>query len=123
MPLPESVKKVVQNPRVKSAAAALLLAILAALGLSLNSGCHELTPAQQAKVDRFDCQVKAVATLVGPAVDANSLVLDLYAGKADLAAAAALAGATREDAEAFLKAWGECQHAREPSAQDAGVPQ
>jgi hypothetical protein len=118
--LPAPVKKVVSNPTVQKSACALLLAILAALGLSLNSGCHSLTPAQEARLDKLDCQARALEPLVSPALDAAELVRDLYAGKADLADVLANVGASREDVKALLDRLRACE-GPPPEVPDAGL--
>lgn len=114
--LPAPVKKVVSNPQVQKAGCALLLAVLAALGLVLNSGCHALTPAQEARLDKLDCQARALEPLVSPALDAAELVRDLYAGKADLAAVLANVGASREDVKALFARLKACEPAPEPGS-------
>jgi hypothetical protein len=71
--------------------------------------CHDLTPRQQARLDRFECQARALAEVVEPTIDAAALLTDLYAGKADLAAVLGAVAATRAEAEqliADLKACG-----------------
>jgi len=74
---------IVKNPGVRKAALALLAALAAAAGAS-RLGCHDLTPKQQARLDKFECQVRAVAPLVEPIYDAADLVLKLRSGEASL---------------------------------------
>jgi hypothetical protein len=47
------------------------------------SGCS-LLGASQPRVERFNCQVRALKPLVGDVLDTEQLVKDLYAGKASL---------------------------------------
>jgi hypothetical protein len=81
---------------MKTKQSLLLLAAVLALG-----ACHSLTPAQQAKADKFECQVKALAPLVEPALDAAELARDLYAGTADIDRVVTLLGATQPEVDAL----------------------
>jgi hypothetical protein len=74
---------IVKSPAVRKAAVALAVAIATALGFS-QFGCKDLTPKQQARLDRFECQVAAVAPIVEPLYDAAELVLKLRSGEASL---------------------------------------
>lgn len=84
--------KIAKSPAVRKAAIGLAVAIAAALGLG-NLGCHDLTPKQQAQLDKFECQVEALKLIVEPALDAADLLKDLYAGKAQLGAVLGALGA------------------------------
>ena len=55
-----------------------------ALALLL-SGCS-LLKAAPPRVERFNCQVRALEPLVGDVLDAEQLVKDLYAGRANMQA-------------------------------------
>ena len=72
------------------------------------SGCHSLTPAQQAKADKLECQVAALRPLVEPALDAAELVRELYKGEADLGKVLGSLGATQAEVEALLGRLHEC---------------
>lgn len=76
---------------------------------ALLCGCHSLTPAQQAKADKFQCQIAAVAPLVEPALDAAELVRDLYKGSADMGKVLGSLGATQGEVEGLLKALRTCE--------------
>lgn len=123
MKIPASVVAVAKNPAVRKAALALVLAVAAALGISFSTGCHSLTPAQQARVDKFECQARAIAPLTLPALDAEKLLVDLYEGKADLGTVIANTGATEAEVKAALAALRACTTAelpeREPPAEYA----
>lgn len=127
MPVSEKIKNVAANPAVKKAAAALLLAVLAALGISLSSGCASLgnVDAQRARVDKFKCRVAALAPLTDPVLDTEQLVQDLYAGKANLAAVLANLNAKPGEVKALLERLSKCEAQPSPeelqSALDAGV--
>lgn len=83
--MPLFVSKVLSSPAVRRAFFALVVAALAALGVSLQ-GCASLPPPKQAELDLFDCRVEAVKPAVEPVLDAAELVRDLYAGRASLGA-------------------------------------
>ncbi len=46
--------------------------------------CHDLTPRQQARLDKFECQAAALAPLVEPIYDATDLLRAARAGEADI---------------------------------------
>lgn len=69
-----------------------LLAFVCCFGL----GCGLLGSAEP-RVERFECQVRAFKPLVGNVLDAEQLVRDLYAGKANMNAVLANLQATREE--------------------------
>lgn len=74
---------------MKNAAALVLLASFA--------GCALVNPKSakdQAARDRFECEAKAIAPATGGLLDATDLLLDVYAGKADLRAVVTSVGAT-----------------------------
>lgn len=121
--LPAPVKKVVSNPQVKKAAAALLLAVLAALGLSLSSGCASLqnVPAQRARVDKFECQAAALAPLTDPLFDTEQLLLDLYAGKADLGQVLGSLDATQAEVKGLLDRLSACEGPPPEPAQEVDL--
>lgn len=82
----DKIKAVLASPSVRKAAFALVVAVLAALGVTLGSGCAPLTPAQRAKLDLFECRVAALEPSCGAVFDTAQLVRDVYAGNADLGA-------------------------------------
>lgn len=88
----------------------LLLATL----LALAAGCTPCTPAQQAKLDLFECQVHALAPLVEPVLDAADLVRDLETGKADLRSVLGSFAKTQAEVDATLKALRACAVAELP---------
>lgn len=76
---------------------------------SFLNGCAPCTPAQQAKLDKLECQVHALAPLVEPALDATELVRDLYTGKADMGRVLGSLGATEREVETLVKALRACE--------------
>lgn len=51
----------------------------------LLGACHSLTPAQQARLDLFECRARALAPVVAEVYpDVEALVRDLYTGRASL---------------------------------------
>lgn len=70
--------------------------------LLLACACHDLTPRQQAKLDRFECQARALAQVVEPTLDAAEVLKDLYTGEAELASVIGAVGATRAEFEQLL---------------------
>lgn len=76
--------------------------------------CHELSPAQQAKLDLFECQAAALAPLVEPAIDSAKLARDLYVGGADLGLVFAHLNATQAEVTQTLDALRACTTAALP---------
>jgi hypothetical protein len=113
MSLKESALKVVRNTAVRKACVGLVLAIAAALGLG-QLGCKDLTPKQQARVDKFECQAAALAPLVGPVMDSTELLHDLYAGRASLPNILKHIDASEDEVDALLKRLGECDNSAAP---------
>jgi len=72
------------------------------------SGCHSLTPAQTAKLDKFECEVAALRPYVEPALDAAELLRDVYKGSADLGRVLGTLDTTQAEATALLKALHAC---------------
>lgn len=66
------------------------------------AGCHALSPAQQARFDRRECEVAAVEKVVSPALDAAALVERLYSGSASMGQLLQNLGATREEVATLL---------------------
>lgn len=92
--------------------------ILAALGAL---GCHALTPAQQARLGAFECQVAAVEPLCAPALDAAELVRGFYSGSSSLMEALGSLGATKAEVEAMVQRWNACTPGK-PSIEVVPVP-
>jgi hypothetical protein len=83
--------------------------LIAALALvALAAGCTNLTPAQEAQSDMFECRVAAFRPLVEPAFDAADVARDALAGKVDPRLIAAKLGATVEAINAAVSAWNAC---------------
>lgn len=77
-------------------------------------GCGgSLSPAQQARVDKFECRVEALKPYVGEVMDAAQLVRDLYAGKASLSNALGSLDLTESDAKDLFAAFAECDAPKE----------
>ncbi len=76
---------------------ALFLSALLALG------CAQLTPAQQAKLDVFECRVKALEPSCGAVFDVAELVRDVYAGRADLGSVFGALKVTEAEAKAAIE--------------------
>lgn len=123
MKIPAPVLKIVASPGVRKAFVGLVLAVLAALGVSYGTGCKQLSPAEQAKLDLFDCRVHALAPLAGPVLDTEELVRDLYSGKADLGVVIVASGATEAQVRAALAAMHACDAPVPPAdpGPDAGT--
>jgi hypothetical protein len=81
-------------------------------------GCTNLTPAQQARVDKFNCQVSALKPALGDVLDVEALVRDLYAGKADISTALGSVGATQAEVQKIVKDLAVCNGPQLP----AGAP-
>ena len=108
--------KIAKSPAVRKALLALLAAIAAAAGFS-QLGCHDLTPKQQARLDKFECQVAALAPLVEPVHDSYQLVRDLREGKASLRQVLATLEAGEPEVKALLARLDACDG--EPESEPA----
>lgn len=84
---------------------ALFCLILAAIVLS---GCGLLESASP-RVERLDCQVRALEPLAGDLYDTRALLLDVYAGKADLGAVLGALKATPAEVEALVNDLRNCE--------------
>lgn len=110
----EKLLALVASPAVRKSFVALVLAVLGALGVSYSTGCAMLKSgpeAQRARVDLFKCQVAAVEPLTDGVLDSEALVLDLYAGKADLGKVLANLNASEAEVAALLARLHACQPA------------
>lgn len=77
-------------------------------------GCSaQLTPKQQARLDKFECQVKAVAPLVEPLYDAADLVLKLRSGEASLRQVLATLEAAEPEVKALFERLDTCEGEQE----------
>ncbi len=81
-------------------------------------GCQPCTPAQQARLDLFECRVKALEPLVGPTLDAAELVRDIYLGRADLGQVLATLKASQAEAKALAERFHACEPAPEAPAEE-----
>lgn len=104
----------VQSPKLRGCHVALAL-LGVAVGAAL--GCKDLTPKQQERIDRFECEAAALAPLVEPALDAAELLRDLYAGRADLRQVARLLELSQAELEELVERLNGC---RAPEALPAG---
>lgn len=86
--------------------------------LALVVGCKFLSDAKP-RVERFECQVRALEPLVGDVLDAEQLVRDVYAGKASLANVLANIEATQDELKALMLALRGC----EPPPPEPELPQ
>lgn len=80
--------KIVRNPGVRKAALALVLAVLAALGITGLSGCAsfgQYTPQAQATIDRVRAAIECRADVLEPYLgeSAETWVLEIAAGRVD----------------------------------------
>ncbi len=75
------------------------MTLVAALALGALS-CKSLPEAQQARVDRFDCEVAAIAPLVDGVLDAEAFVRNVYEGAATYAQLAPLLKLTMAEVQA-----------------------
>lgn len=92
---------------------------IALLFLPLALGCSaQLTPKQQARLDKFQCQVAALAPLVEPVYDATELVQDLRAGKASLSQVLQNLDVLQSEGQALVTRLDACngKHESEPAA-------
>lgn len=105
---------VAKSPAVRKAALALGAAILAALGFSQFGCSAQLTPKQQARLEKFECQVAAVAPIVEPLYDAADLVLKLRSGEASLAQVLRTLEAGEPEVRALFERLDACQDEPEP---------
>jgi hypothetical protein len=78
MALKDTLVSVYKSPAVRKAAVALVLAILAALGINLTTGCASLTPAQARALESHECYVEALEPKLGPL--AEDALAAIFAG-------------------------------------------
>jgi hypothetical protein len=77
-------------------------------GLIVVAGCGVFSPSSP-RVEKFDCQVRALQPLVGDVLDARQLLADLYAGRANLNALLANIEPTAAEAEELMNALRACE--------------
>lgn len=85
---------------------------LAFAAASVGVGCAFLKAgpeAQRARIDRYKCQVAALAPLTDNVLDTEELVKDLYAGKASIGAVLSNLHASQAEAEALIKRLEKCE--------------
>lgn len=82
---------------------------LIALPVLFACGLGALTPAEQAKVDRFECVVAALEPLVEPVLDAEAVARELFEGKADLSSLIRTFGSSQAEVEKLLLALNACK--------------
>ena len=114
--------RVTQNPKVRQAFMALLLAVLAALGISGTIGCGgaSVPPAVAARLAVLECQ-RSVLEAVVPAYVAEDLVMAARAGNGEYVVRQLLGlGLAPADVAAAADEFHKCD-APEPSL-DAGAP-
>jgi len=73
------------------------------------AGCASLTPAQQARLDLFECRVHAFEPVVSPALDAAHVVADIYRGQADLSEVLGSLRATQAEVKALQASLDACE--------------
>lgn len=83
---------------------------------ALTCACTSLTPAQQARADRFECEVHALEPLVAPALDTAELLRKLYSGSASLQSVLQNVSATQAELQALHAALDACRAAAAPAA-------
>jgi len=73
------------------------------------AGCASLTPAQQARLDLFECRVHAFEPVVSPALDAAQVVTDIYRGQADPGEVLGALKATQAEVKDLVEALNACE--------------
>ena len=81
---------------LKNACAIVLAYLFLAFVVCFGAGCG-LLGAKPARVEHFDCQVRALEPLVGDVLDARDLVAQLYKGQASLQSVLGNLNATTEE--------------------------
>lgn len=106
--MPPFVSRVLASPAVRRAFFALVLAVLAALGFSLQ-GCAggQLEPKAQRAVDTFECYVEVLKPYVGAVCETADFVREVVEGRADLGRALTLLGHA-QDVPRVVEALHEC---------------
>ena len=117
MAMPPFVQKILSSSAVRKAVVALVLAVLAALGVSLQ-GCGQLR-ANQPKLDVLKCQLDAVADLLGSTEMAEQVVAAAKVG--DYQRAVVLILSLGADVQAVAKAFDDCDGSL-PAPSPEGAP-
>ena len=94
---------------------------LGILGLTMFPFVALETTAQRIRLERFDCQAKAMAPIAHGLVDPHDLVRSALLGQTNMTRFVAVAGATQEEAETAKKALGVCAK-RFPRSGPIGSP-
>lgn len=89
------------------------LALVLAISLP---GCAYFGGAKTPETERFDCQVAALEPVVGRVLDAQDLVRDLYAGKADLGEVLTSLRTDKAKVDALVQALRACSAKDAPAA-------
>ncbi len=113
---------IVKSPAVRKAVLALLAAIAGAVGFSQLGCSAQLTPKQQARLDKFECQVRAIAPLAEPIYDAADLVLKLRSGEASLSRVLATLEAGEPEVRALFERLDACKGEPESAPQPVLEP-
>lgn len=83
--------------------------------LSLPLACSaQLTPKQQARLDKFECQAKALTPLVEPIYEASDLLLKLRSGEASLRQVLTTLEAGEPEVKALFERLQACEGEPEP---------
>jgi hypothetical protein len=116
MAMPPFLSKIVNSPNVRRAFVALIVAALAALGISLQ-GCsqHRIN---QPKLDVLECQLDAVSDLLGSAEAAEAVVMAAKVG--DYGRAVRLIVELGVDVKAVAEAFDACDGEPAAPPADAG---
>lgn len=97
--------------------------ILGALLCSALPACTNLTPAQEARSELFECRAAALAPVLGDVLDAAQLIRDVYVGRASLSSALGSLDATPEELSQLVSALSACDGKPDPNASlVAGTP-
>lgn len=98
--------------------------LLALLGASLIAGCAslgQLAPKAQQAAETLDCYVAVISPYVGDALDATELIRDAIRGRADLARALVMLGATAADIAAIDDAMTACRPGSAPASPEMAM--
>jgi hypothetical protein len=122
--MPPFLVKLVSNPGVRKAVVALVLAVLAAYGISFSSGCSRaaLPPAAAKALAVYECQRDVLESVVPRAV-AEDLVMAARAGNGQYVLQQLLGlGLTPEVIEQAADAFHQCAGPQEPAPAIAVEP-
>jgi hypothetical protein len=97
--------KVVRNPIVRKAFVGLVMAILAALGIVVGTGCASLSPAQQRALQAHSCYLNALEPALG---ELSEPVLAALLAGGNPVQALAVHGLSQREIVAVLQAFSDC---------------